>query len=120
MTLRIGDNWRLPKELRNKFDEVFEVVVFYIGLFSFIVDGQQVNGVVNDLDIGDNTSDAGLAFAFGSDRQPYFVAMIADGRSLIRMLPEGANELGKFFLREGYFLTRRLSCLSNGGMARTL
>ena len=95
----------MPKELRNKFDEVFEVVVFYIGLFSFIVDGRQVNGVVNDLDIGDNTSDAGLAFAFGSDRQPYFVAMIADGRSLIRMLPEGANELGKFFFEGRIFFS---------------
>ena len=91
--------------LRDEFKEIFEIGISDIGLFGFVVDGQQINGVVNDLDIGDNTSAAGLAFAFGSDRQPYFVAMIADGRSLIRMLPEGANELGKFFFEGRIFFS---------------
>ena len=92
--------------LRDELKQIFEVVIFDIGLFGFVIDGQQVNGVVNDLNIGNDTGTAGLAFAFGSDRQPYFVAMIADGRSLVGLLPEGADEFSIFFFKGGIFFSQ--------------
>ena len=46
---------------------------------------------MNDLDIGDDAGAAGLAFSFGSDGQPYFVAMIAEGRSLVGLLAAVAS-----------------------------
>ena len=65
-------------DLRNKFKEIFEIIIFDICLFGFVVDGEQINGVVNDLNIGDDASTPGLTFTFGRDGQPYFVAMIAE------------------------------------------
>lgn len=57
------------RELGNLFEQVFEVIVFDIGLFRFIVDGQQVDGVMNDLKVSDDAGAAGLSFAFGGHRQ---------------------------------------------------
>ena len=51
------------------FEEIFEVIVLDIGLFGFIVDGQQVNGVVNDLEVSDDPGATGLTFTFGGHRQ---------------------------------------------------
>jgi hypothetical protein len=62
--------------------------------------------VVNDLDLGDDADAAGITFAFGSDCQPYFAAMIADGRSLAGVLPEGADEFGIFSFKGGIFFNQ--------------
>jgi len=92
--------------LGNKLEQVFEVCISDIRLFGFIVDGEQINRVADDLDIGDDASAAGLAFSFGSDRQPYFVAMIAEGCSLIGLLLEGADEFGIFLFNRRVFFSQ--------------
>jgi len=61
---------------------------------------------VNDLDIGDDAGAAGLAFSFGSDGEPYFVAMIAEGRSLVGLLAEGADEFEVFFFKGRVFFSQ--------------
>lgn len=65
--------------------------------------------MMNDLDIGDDTGTAGLAFAFGGDGEAYFVAVIAERRSLVGLLPEGADQLSIPHLRGQLFPTILLS-----------
>jgi len=75
---------------------------------------------MDDLDIGDDAGATGLAFAFGRDGRPYLIAVIAERRSLIGLLLREPSSSAYSFLIEGYFLASRLSCRSNGGIARTL
>jgi hypothetical protein len=82
---------RCPR-LRDLLEQVFKIVVFDIGLFGFIVDSQQIDGVMDDLDIGDDPGATGLAFAFGGHGQPDLIALIAQRGSLCRFLLEGADE----------------------------
>lgn len=92
--------------LRDELEQVFEIAISDIGLFGFVIDGQQVNGVVNDLDIGYDAGAAGLALAFGSDGEPYLIAMITERRSLTGLLAEGADEFEILFFKGRIFFSQ--------------
>jgi hypothetical protein len=62
--------------------------------------------VMNNLDVSDDASAAGLALAFGSHCQAYFIAVITEGRSLVGMLPEGADQLSIFFFEGRIFFNQ--------------
>jgi len=87
-------------------EQVFEIAVFDIKLLALVVDGQWINGVMHDLDVGNDSGSTGLALAFRGHGQADLIAVITQGSFLLRLCSREPISSAYLFLREGYFLTR--------------
>jgi len=94
----------------------FEFFVSDGAFGGFVVNGGQVNGCFDDLQICDYPCPAGLSFSFGCNGQTDFVKIIPSAVPCSGSLASLSIRSARSFFNDGYFLARRLVCLSKRGM----
>lgn len=70
----VGDSELLHQGLQSFFQGSV-IDVFHIG---FVVNGNEVDGIARDLDMGNDSGAAGLTLALGGDGKAYFSAVTTD------------------------------------------